>query len=282
MGLFMDSMSDLRKYNELKRRIISNEELSDNEWELFYELDGKQKESKLKKQSWDNLFLNSMLLPEQKKSVRKKRSPLEELLMFLKPVFSTRYQHAYAGLIIFFFVGFLSYSALIRKPAVDSNSAVLNTGKPIQQLEEEPIKQIKSVKEQNNDLLGYTENIYLEDYISDAVRSSTDNIKMLSPQPSLRYQLKEETSVPTLIFSGTLIRNEDSADNILLKIFSNDNESYSNDVPLFKESIEVQKDTSAFQFTKKVTHPLKKGLYYFTIEDSGSEDILYLNKFYIY
>lgn len=282
MGLFMDSMSDLRKYNELKRRIISNEELTDNEWELFYELDGKQKESKLKKQSWDNLFLNSMLLPEQKKSVRKKRSLLEELLAFLKPVFSTRYQHAYAGLIIFFFVGFLSYSALIRKPAVDSNSAVLNPGKPIQQLEEEPIKQIKSVKEQNNDLLGYTENIYLEDYISDAVRSSTDNIKMLSPQPSLRYQLKEETSVPTLIFSGTLIRNEDSADNILLKIFSNDNESYSNDVPLFKESIEVQKDTSAFQFTKKVTHPLKKGLYYFTIEDSGSEDILYLNKFYIY
>jgi|GEM_PF-3900461 len=277
----MESLSDLSKYHELRKRIIRNEELSDAEWELFFELEMKNREMKHQKETWDNLFVNSIILPDQKEPSAKKSFYYKEFFIGLKSLTFRKYHFAYAGLVLFFIIGFLSYSMFDRQadnsPQVSTLASVENN--EIQDLES-PEKQNQPSVSSDNGLLAYAENPFLENYISDVVRSVSDNMEISSPQPSLRYKLKEDADSLTINFSGTLF--SETADNIFLKIFSNKVDEYSNDQPIYMELIRFEKKGAGFSFSKKVSYSAAKGLYYFTIENGVEDVVLYMNKFYIY
>lgn len=279
----MDNLSDLSKYEELRKRIIRNEELSDNEWELFFELEMKNKESRYLKETWSNLLLNSKLLPDSKKAayVRKEHS-WNKIVNRLKPVITRKHQLAYAGLMIFFLIGFLSYSGLTRKELPQTASSVSVPMENDARLPAPLPAEKLDLKARSNELAAYTENEMLEDYISDVKRSVSERLLLSSPQPSLRFQLKEGSDSLALSFAGTIVGNSDPVENIVLKIFSNVPDDYSDDKPLILENLDVLAGENGLSFDRKIRYPMKKGLYYYSIEDLRQEEILYLNKFYIY
>lgn len=279
----MDNLSDLAKYQELRKRIIRNEELSDNDWELFFELEMKHKESRHSKETWSNLLLNSKLLPDNRKAVFvKKEHSWKKMVNLLNPVMTRKHQLAYAGLIIFFLIGFLSYSGLTRKELPQTSSSVTvpmenEPRLPVPLPSEKP-----EIKARSHDLAAYTENEMLEGYISDVKRSASERLLLTSPQPSLRFQLKEGSDSLTLSFAGTIYASSDPEEKIVLKIFSNVPDDYSDDKPLILENLDLLAGENASSFDRKIRYPMKKGLYYYSIEDLRNEEILYLNKFYIY
>lgn len=277
----MQNLADLSKYQELRKRIVQNEELSDAEWDLFFELEMKYKEIRQAKQTWENVFHNSVLLPEQTKPTKvRKHFSLSKLVYSFKPILTRKYQYAYAGLFVFFIIGFISYST--KRFIVEPDVSVISQNEKIQQELSSPVEEKLDITNNDQDLIVYSENPYLESYISDAVRSAPNTVEMISPQPSLRYQLKNGADSLTLSFNCLIKTNENLQGNIFLKIFSNKMEEYSNDLPLIKEELELEVHESGLFFSKQIRHHIKRGLYYFTIEDTKNEEIFYLNKFYIY
>lgn len=115
----------------------------------------------------------------------------------------------------------------------------------------------------------YDNNPYLEEIIDDVQRSNRSQISMIKPDGDLRVSIQEERFEYQFEFEGDAGQAETNGV-LELKIYPNESEAYIEDEPVKVSPVSVSNST----ISTSVSTMLTPGLYYYTIENTESYDIL--------
>lgn len=315
----------LMLYKRLRSRIINNEELSDEEWEVFFKIEDETKELRKENSEWHKLLFDSVIfepaeekvqatlnslegntaaelfLPEESGNYKKPKSASFGIPEFISDLFMGKKRYAYgfsalAAAVTVFFLILPSGSQLplADKTGYPQNPASGNTiaeSKQMAQPSDEAGS--KTVKEDHNlfaavqqagsektSLDSYDINPYLEEYSSDATRAGSFLVKMDMPAVNAVYHAHNDNQPLSIVFKGSITGVEPNSDAyVMLKIFNNNINSYIEDSPLHKETIPFDPSLETASFRAGINLNLKPGLYYYTVEEIKTDDLIYVGSF---
>lgn len=122
----------------------------------------------------------------------------------------------------------------------------------------------------------FTSNPFLEPMVNDT-RSSDFSIEINTPKVNQSY-----TPSPDLMleFNGVIESDELPQEQLLLHIYTNDKNSFIEDLTLVKTMLTPTKATDATDYTIQITipFPYPSGLYYYTIQLAGEDDPIQVGK----
>lgn len=114
----------------------------------------------------------------------------------------------------------------------------------------------------------YDPNPYLEDIIGDVLRGDRPQISLSTPPTDYRINAIGEEGEYQLHFEGEASGID--PDHVEIRLYSNETEDYIEEKPIYNESLQL--DDATFRTQLSVT--LSPGLYYYTVENIESADIL--------
>ncbi len=307
------------KLKELQEKIKSNIDLTDEEWDLFAELEANLKTSREEIKVWNALFEDSMIKSEIENETEKfleenkeridlfsfeenfapqEETELQEVFNLKKEKRSFSWKEIFFDKQVVFAVSTFLIVVFSGWFLLNYQKANFNSSKPQQILSQ----QTENIQTPGNNFLqeeiaettetvtspeisetknsaAFYKNPYLEDYIASNLRSDEISVMIASPKTGVVFSVLEgEISIP---LKGQIRVRSSNQNTISVKIFDNNPKSFISDIPLIKSELSINNSGTFENVDETISHKFSKGLYYFTVENSDTDMILYVGKFLV-
>lgn len=142
-----------------------------------------------------------------------------------------------------------------------------------QAVEETPTQDGKPIAIIDNTV--FNPNAYLEDLITDGIRSDDVEIKIKDAAKELEFKQQEGKAKIRII--GEI--NKDIP--LEIQIFNNSQEKFLDNQFILKADVNKKAIKDEFQFDFYINTSVEKGIYYYLIYNKSNEDLLKISKFYV-
>lgn len=123
----------------------------------------------------------------------------------------------------------------------------------------------------------FNPNNHFESIITDNLRSA-NQLNITSPKPDSQFHFDEKNSI---LFSLQATIEGAKDKEIVLKVFSNNEDDYLNDSPLYNQKVTLERESEITILSSHGQYDLKQGLYYFVLQYSNEIDYIYVGRFYV-
>ena len=125
----------------------------------------------------------------------------------------------------------------------------------------------------------FTPNPALEFLIENNLRDNDISVKLDRKQENVQLNRADETTKFEVVFE-LQSREGPTQQDFKLHLFSNDRQAFEDFSPLFTNEVEVVPlEADVYRIDFEQTYPLQPGLYYYVLEDVGTEKIYLVDKF---
>ena len=123
----------------------------------------------------------------------------------------------------------------------------------------------------------FNPNQHLETIISTNLRS-IDQLNIISPEKDYQYQFDKNNGI-SFSLHATLTSSKDNE--IVMKILSNKDEDYLDDVSLYNQIVDRESNSGKTIVKLQKQMFLEKGLYYYVLQYKNEIDYIYVGRFYV-